>query len=243
MEFLSVGTDYLSSDLFQNIENTASSKPYGGIWATPQNPNFPNYNEWADYLCRNPHILYYKSDYPFLLPASLLTLKENANIFNISSLEDLNFLKQEFPFNNWIDFEKLSQYYDGIYINLSKLKELSQKDIEKLLTFSVNTLIIFNPNTIKHYKSANISIEFTSSIPEYKINIDTSTNYIEPPSIDITILIETIRRYISDNNIENTQENYELIRRIFSEKIKETLKYNHAPKKELLLIRKVFNQS
>ena len=127
--------------------------------------------------------------------------------------------------------------------NLSKLKELSQKDIEKLLTFSVNTLIIFNPNAIKHYKSANISIEFTSSIPEYKINIDTSTNYIEPPSIDITILIETIRRYISDNNIENTQENYELIRRIFSEKIKETLKYNHAPKKELLLIRKVFNQS
>ena len=134
-------------------------------------------------------------------------------------------------------------HYDGIYINLSKLKELSQKDIEKLLTFSVNTLIIFNPNTIKHYKSANISIEFTSSIPEYKINIDTSTNYIEPPSIDITILIETIRRYISDNNIENAKENYELIRRIFSEKIKETLKYNHAPKKELLLIRKVFNQS
>lgn len=243
MEFLSVGTDYLSSDLFQSIENTASSKPYGGIWATPQNPNFPYYNEWIDYLCRNPHILYYKSDYPFLLPATLITLKENANIFNISSLENLNFLKQEFPFNNWIDFEKLSQYYDGIYINLSKLKELSQKDIEKLLTFSVNTLIIFNPNAIKHYKSANISIEFTSSIPEYKINIDTSTNYIEPPSIDITILIETIRRYISDNNIKNTKENYELIRRIFNEKIKETLKYNHAPKKELLLIRKVFNQS
>ena len=37
MNYLTVGTNIISIDLFQNIENKSGPKPYGGIWATPHN--------------------------------------------------------------------------------------------------------------------------------------------------------------------------------------------------------------
>lgn len=32
MNYLTVGTNKISTDLFQNIENKSGPKPYGGIW-------------------------------------------------------------------------------------------------------------------------------------------------------------------------------------------------------------------
>lgn len=85
MNYLTVGTNIISIDLFQNIENKSGPKPYGGIWATPHNKLYTGYNEWVDFLCVNPYMLYYKnSNNPYNLPACFITLKDNIKIFEVS---------------------------------------------------------------------------------------------------------------------------------------------------------------
>lgn len=243
MTYLTIGTNYISSELFQEIKNTNTPKPYGGIWATKQNPIYHSYNEWMDYLCQNPHIIYYKNyDNPYSLDAVLITLKEDAKIYTIENINDLNNLKKNYPHNGWINYELLANYYDGIYIDLKSIKnEVNSDDFQKLKTFSVNTLILFNLQCIKYYQQANINISY-NTISEYYININDKKEYINTPSIDILILIEIIKRYIKNNNLIPNKENYELIRKIFNKTIKETLRYDNTPKKELLLIKKAFNQ-
>ena len=57
MNYLSIGTKYISKSLFQPIKNGNGFKPYGGIWATIHNKKYKNYNEWMDYVILNPYIL------------------------------------------------------------------------------------------------------------------------------------------------------------------------------------------
>ena len=60
----------------------------------------------------------------------------------------------------------------------------------------------------------------------------------------MTVLLSFIEKQITlyEEDARKMYRKWDNVKHI-SEKIKETLKYNHAPKKELLLIRKVFNQS
>ena len=115
MNYLSIGTNSLSADLFLEIKNTNGVKPIGGIWATEHNNTNLNYNEWVEYLCYHPYVLFYHQfNDPYMLPAIYFTLKDNSNIFVIDSIEKINFLKNKYPHNDWIDYEKLSQNFDGI---------------------------------------------------------------------------------------------------------------------------------
>ena len=246
MNYLTVGTNKISIDLFQNIENKSGPKPYGGIWATPHNEQYTGYNEWVDFLCVNSYLLYYKnSNDPYNLPACFITLKEEAKIFEISKKEDLEYLKQTFPYNGWIDFEKLSQQYDGIYLNFKKLKNILDKDLlEQILPYVVNSLVLFNPYCIKYYQKAKVSIErignATNSLLEYTITIDEKKETIKEPSKETETLLENIRRFIQENNLTLNNESFELIKKTFNLDIKETISSTERDKGELLLIRKSF---
>ena len=153
MQYLSVGTNQILADLHQPIRN-GQIKPTGGLWATIHDPNYPNYNPWIEVLSIHPHILFYKNLHsnPFLLPASLITLNTNAKIFIIKTKNQLEFLKKYYPTNDdWIDFEKLSQDFDGIFLDLDRiLQNISPEDRRKIKTFAVSTLIIINLNCITH---------------------------------------------------------------------------------------------
>ena len=65
---------------------------------------------------------------------------------------------------------------------------------------------------------------------------------IDTPCNEVQSLIKIIKKYIIDNNIEINYENCEIINKIFQNTINEALKFHDIPNKDMLLIRKVFNQ-
>ncbi len=243
MGYLSVGSSHISPELFLNVKNTDGSKPSGGIWATKHNPLYKSYNEWIDYLCNHPHILYYHGfSNPYNLPAMYITLKEESNIFSLDSTEKLSFLKTNYS----LDYEKLANDYDGIYVNIKKLSNYQDKEITSLIEeFCVSTLILFNINCIKHYQEAYIDLRDASlkggfHQAEYQIEIDNKLHKIDSSTPEIEYLIESIKEYIRQNNIN--PENTKAIEDIYQNAIDELLKKHNIHKKEMLLIRKVFNQ-
>ena len=61
MNYLSIGTNSLSADLFLEIKNSDGVKPIGGLWATEHNNTNLNYNDWVEYLCYHPYVLFLSS--------------------------------------------------------------------------------------------------------------------------------------------------------------------------------------
>lgn len=247
MNYLSIGTNVLLSELFLEIKNTDKIKPTGGLWATIYEGI--HYNEWVDYLCSHPHLIFYHNyEDPYSLPAVKFTLKSDSQIFIVDSIEKIYFLKSKYPYKSWIDYEKLSQDYDGIYIDIRSLSANDDKLIQDIINaFSVNTLVLFNTNCIDFYQKATIdlsSIDFENPFeyPEYTIQVNTSKKQINEANNKITTLIETIKKYITDNDIKINYENYEIIKATFQEAISKTLKSCEISQNDILLIRKVFNQ-
>ena len=199
--YLTIGTNQILADLHQPIKN-GQTKPTGGLWATLHNDNYPHYNPWIEFISIHPHILFYKNPHgnPFLLPASLITLKNNANIFILKSSNQLEFLKKYYPTNDgWIDFEKLSQDFDGIFIDISSIyNNAKQEDKCKIAEFAVSTLIIFDLNCIEHYQKAKVDIEpfdyeFEKEFTNYTIVIEKEVQKITDSSSEIGSLITQIK--------------------------------------------------
>lgn len=249
MNYLSIGTNNLSSDLFLEIKNSNGVKPIGGLWATIYDNRYSNYNEWVEYLCYHPHILFYHQfNDPYLLPAIYFTLKDNSTIFVIDSIEKINYLKSKYPHNNWIDYEKISKDFDGIFVDINALRRIDLHRFQNIIdSFSVSTLVLFNLNCIKYYQKASIDLTGTDfenpyEFSEYKITIEKEKKEIDTPCYEVQSLIKIIKEYIIDNNIEINYENCEIINKIFQNTINEALKFHDIPNKDMLLIRKVFNQ-
>lgn len=225
MNYLSIGTNTLNKDLFLDIKNTNTSKPQGGIWATEH--EYPTYNPWVDYLCDHPHLLFYKNyGYPNL-PAVYLTLKEDAKIFNLASEEDISYLKEHYPYNNWINFEKLSKDYDGIFIDYHKLHNNPQ-----INPYSVNTLILFNPNCIMYYQVATVVIEHLdfdnhTEMYDYRIDISEEKITLEESSI-YQELFQKAKEYLTIHNQDTKEE-------IIEQFLKEFMREKNFPHKDLLV--------
>lgn len=249
MNYLSIGTNSLSADLFLEIKNSDGVKPIGGLWATEHNNTNLNYNDWVEYLCYHPYVLFYHQfNDPYMLPAIYFTLKDSSNIFVIDSIEKINFLKNKYPHNDWIDYEKLSQNFDGIFVDINALRRIDIHRFQNIIdSFSVSTLVLFNLNCIKYYQKASIDLTGTDfenpyEFSEYKITVEKEKKEIDTPCNEVQSLIKIIKRYIIDNNIEINYENCEIINKIFQNTINEALKFHDIPNKDMLLIRKVFNQ-
>ena len=168
-KYLSVGKSTLNSNLFMNIKNNGI-KPLGGLWATKQDTQKRNFNEWIEQIFENPTILFFR--YNNKLDSILLTLEDNANIFILKTQKDLEFLKINFPSENGlIDYETISKCYDGLFINIHQL------DVTAIIEFSVNSLILFNLDCINYYQKCKISIE-SHDFEEYFGEYRESTDYI-----------------------------------------------------------------
>lgn len=185
--FLSVGTSKIDTTLQRPIIN-GETKPKGGLWATEQDPQNTYYNTWINFLSTHLHLLYYKKvSNPFLVPAVFITLKEDANIFYLNNQNKLNFLKKYYPTpDGWIDFERLSEDYAGIYIDISQIytSDIPIEEKRKIAKFDVSSLIIFDLECIDYYQQAQIDIEpfdyeFEHSFQYYTITIDERKNKIE----------------------------------------------------------------
>ena len=160
--YLSVGTNKILKELEQPIKN-GNPKPTGGLWTTIHDTRYPTYNPWIEFLSIHPHILFYKNAQgnPFQIPAVLIALKETVKIFTLENANQLAFLKKYYPTTDeWIDFEKLSKDYDGIFIDLTNIyRSATEEDRKSFANYAVSSLILFNLDCIKHYQQAIVDIE------------------------------------------------------------------------------------
>ena len=253
--FLTVGTSTISEELFlpiQNSRNEHQIKPSGGLWLTSYNSNYPNYNEWIDFLINHQHLLYFKNDStnPLKKEASLVVLNNNAKIYQLNSLKDLETLQSLFPHPFCIfSYEDLSNLYDGIYINnLSLNYELFKKEIYTFSfnTFGTRTLLLFNLNSIDYYQEAIVDID-----PEY-INDHENTNYriiinpekkvITEPKDNtyLTQVYQDLKAYLTSQDIDYLSTNYWEMTKI----IYEFLKVNQKEEKTLcrMLTKKLYSE-
>lgn len=216
-KFLTVGTDDIKDELFRSIEDTSVIKPKGGLWFTKFDERFLNFNLWVDYMLMNQHILFNKYTSSFKLPCSLVTLKENANILNLDSDSILDKLIDMYPSekNELFSYEKLARDYDGIYIDINKIRG---KYFDSVRTFGVSSLVLFNTKCIEYYQQGVVDIipydyQFRDycDITTYNINIDNIKKYITPTSEDYKELVDTISRalhkYLKLNKQELTPDN------------------------------------
>lgn len=194
-KYLTIGTDEIREDLFRSIIDSDwcnNIKPRGGLWLTQFETNFSNYNVWLDFIFRykkNMYIFFYKkiSNNPFVKPCSVVTLKEDANIFVIDSQEKYNFLIRDFSDGKGqFSFEKMSNVYDGVFVCVSKLRYvLDCCEYEKFSKFGVDSLCLFNLNCIDYYYSGTVEVEpfdydfcYDGCYPDYEVKWNLEKKYV-----------------------------------------------------------------
>ena len=171
MKYLNFGISEICEDKFNKINNTNAQddiKPIGGLWFSKQDEEINNFNKWIDFIiyCEQ-HLFFYKYNKPnqpvnWEQPCALMTLKENANIYNIDSNDKYTYLLKNYPYNNnRFSYKELSKDYDGLYIDLLKINnsELDYKTSERLRKFGIDSLLLFNLNCIDYYQKGIVSIE------------------------------------------------------------------------------------
>ena len=157
----------------------------------------------------NPHLIHYKN----ARESTIFTLKEDAKVLLINNTETVLELIEKYPSYHHIlgaskeienstlciDYEKLSQDYDGIYLDYHKVRFDNPKIFE---SWSVSTLLLFNLDCIKEYQRAQIHYELDQRDPLY---------YIYEDSISDTKTIVETEIWRKDNvsltDAEKIQEN------------------------------------
>lgn len=152
--FVHYGHDQFDSALFQPVENISFMKPKGGFWSAPVNTD----NGWDEFLREefwdDPQTLE-RLNHQFQFQ-----VKKDARVLNIASLEDLN--DKQLPTRTLtgnyqvLDFEKLAQDYDAMFLDLSHDTRLDYLHDSRVRGFDVDTLLVFNPDIIR--QSADIDV-------------------------------------------------------------------------------------
>ena len=204
-KYLSIGTNNLDKMYFEPIKNFGTFKPICGLWATKQDINNLNYNEWLEYLINKNRATFSikYSRYNYNIPAVLFSLKKDSKIYYVKTINDLQVLMQRFPIlnefrmrpykklqsSNCIDYEKLSIFFDGIYFDITSLeKQCNRNETLKQIidNLSVNTLILFNLNCILYYQPVSINV----------------TPFLSKESISYQIIIDDNKKFVSESRYD-----------------------------------------
>jgi len=227
MKYIHIGTDNLSNDLFQDIKNN-NLKPYGGLWASLEYNT--NYNAWAEYLTT--HKVFFKTRYnKNEIPLSLITLKPNIRLYVIDSKKSLDYLKEKYPFNDFIDYKKLALDYDAIFIDMTNIN---------LREFSITTLLILNLDIIDYYQKGVLNIhnivDDYHTHSSYNTDIDNKDYKVTTIDSNYKDIICFMREFIISNKIlEYSYDNEQIVLDYFKEHL---TKYNETEQK--LLVRKTY---
>jgi len=169
-EYITIGTPILTKELFRNVLiplNNYSFKPSGGLYASEHINNYYTISPWFKYLKHTEGIASYKN----IFQSVIFTLKDTAKILYIDTEEKLLEIADKYPsyHNNLIhhsivnknntifSFESLSEEYDGIYVKIHNF----YNNIGTVVfdTWQVDTLLLFNLDCIKEFRTAPITIE------------------------------------------------------------------------------------
>lgn len=139
-------------------------KPLGGIWTSHINPY--TLSDWIGYKEDEED---FNNEFLSFMDSSLLKFKTDSKLLKIENgndyknLKDSGYIKTlETPIkiNKWysellideiIDYEKICEYYDLMYVTDFAHKNLSN--------FSVRTMFALNPECINYYKPLNVNYE------------------------------------------------------------------------------------
>ena len=187
-EYFHFGSSDIYKELWLHIQMDQFyknySKPLGGLWTSPQNP---------DYLCDWLRYMEFKDQYNFDLyvankDSCLVKFKKDSKLLSIETTNDFNNLrdsgfttKLDTPINlhpsianNPIyeipNYEKIAEFYDLMYV------DYFVKDCFK--QFSVNTMLAINPDSIEYYKSINANYLY------HEITSISDKKYISEPNKD-----------------------------------------------------------
>lgn len=177
-EYIMVGAPIITKEIFRKVLiplDNYSYKPSGGFWSSLYIGN-TGISDWFSYLQDARSIARYKD----VNSSTIFTLKEESKILTINNHEQILELARKYPSyhhilgsheeitqsNTIFDFIKISGDYDGIYINYNMI--VNENKTSVLNKFSVNSLLLFNLDCIKEYRSAPIiyDIDYPYCFPE-----------------------------------------------------------------------------
>jgi hypothetical protein len=156
-----LGKDGLDVKKFNKIKNIRfRNKPGGGLWTSPEYSNWG----WKEFVIYEE----YRKEY-YLNKLILITLKDSAKIYKIDN--EIDFLncpfrkmtKEEEVTNSFlfgsmtIDFEKLSEEYDALWVTEKAIKENTDWKcshdicIGPFFGWDVETVLLLNLSCIESY--------------------------------------------------------------------------------------------
>ena len=148
--YIHYGSDSFDKFKFKPIKNRRFwVKPEGGLWAS----NIESKYGWKQWMDDN---RIFNDEYFDRYEDGMFKFKlqENSKILKINNSDKLNNLFKEFEmkesYHTWktLDFEKLSNYYDGIEVDISNDRRL----YFDLYGWDCDSILIFNPDIIKELK-------------------------------------------------------------------------------------------
>lgn len=205
-EYIMVGAPLITREIFRKTLrplNNYGFKPSGGFWASKHVGNIGYISDWYAYLLDADSIARYKN----LNQGTIFTLKDNVQILIIDSYEQVLELARKYPSyhhllgyydnidnsNTIFDFEKLSKDYDGIYIDFNYFN--NQMNTTVFDTFSVSSLLLFNLDCIREYRSAYITFDIDNpySFPYIKDNSIGNPQKVEEESHEHQVLSHIVK--------------------------------------------------
>ena len=151
-EYAHNGNNKISRELWHDLyinPHEFSIKPTGGLWTSEYNKD--TFSGWFEYLIEdNPDLLEEAIEKNNIL----LKLSNKTKLLKIIDKNDFKNLKdsgfttkinfESADFNEILDYKKIKELYDAIYV-------IPWAD-KSLYNYSVNTMLIINPNIIEYYK-------------------------------------------------------------------------------------------
>ena len=139
-KYIHYGHTKFDKDMFIKIRNDVFGigiKPIGGLWASDIDARY-GWKDWCDANCFRDC----KKENSFTF-----TLTDNAKVLTINSVNDLDALpKAKDRLGLWIllDYEKISEMYDVLEVNISNDYDL----YFKLYGYDCDSIIVMNPDVI-----------------------------------------------------------------------------------------------
>lgn len=157
-EYFHIGSDRIYKELWLDIQTDQIyhfEKPYGGLWASHLRTDDNRLCDWVDFLeekepmnlerlsYRKNCLIKFKEDIPFLQVRNkndFKNLKDSGFVKDISS----NSIYSGQYITETLDYEKISDYYDLLYVRFCAHPSLKK--------FCINTMLALNCNAIEYYK-------------------------------------------------------------------------------------------
>ena len=162
MNLIVLGIDKIDPDKFRTSKNIPTrNKPKGGLWTSPEDSEWG----WKDFVINEKF-----QESKYLGKVTLITLKSDTKIYKIQNKDDylkcpLRDRKGDISFEldtiysklRYIDFEKLSEEYDALWVTrevldvLGTFGTLDDFELGPLYGWDVETVLLFNLNCIESY--------------------------------------------------------------------------------------------